>query len=191
MLKVIGFVFTAAAASLCTAPVGGQQSVKAPAQISPFQLTVEVAASTIDGTPSVLRAPLTNQGDTPIDMPMPESNCMPAGGWVQIHVDWTPEPAESATQKGSKSGWGCSQSNRPSLISRVHSEWIRLLPGEYIVMNLNIRGFLVNFVPGIVEYWAEYIPPTATPTELAQLQNAGYVIPTKKAEPSRQKFTVY
>ena len=85
----------------------------------------------------------------------------------------------------------CGQTDMPSLMDRVRNEWLRLQPGEFITSSENIRERLGELDPGTVEYWAEYVPPEATPKELAELREAGYIVPTEKIQTAHHSFVVH
>jgi hypothetical protein len=77
------------------------------------------------------------------------------------------------------------------LAVRVKEEWIHLRPGEFITVSDNFRSELRNFDPGTVEYWVEYVPPEASAKELAELQQAGNIVPTEKIETAHQSFVIH
>jgi hypothetical protein len=188
MSREFSFGAFVAVASIWVAMAPAQESKdKVPDPVH-LDISVEVAASTDDGTPSVLRVTLTNAGDVAADIPMPELDCAAGGGQIEIHLDWFPE--NSGGLLGTGSGFGCGRSDMPSLTTRVHNEWIRLQPGEFIVMSQSIRARLANLDPGTVEYWAEYIPPEVTAADLAELRRAGYNAPREKVRTAHETFAV-
>jgi hypothetical protein len=181
----------AAAACVWTAAAGGQQKVAKPPNPAQLELTTEVAATTEEGYPSVLRVTIRNVGNVAVDMPMPASPCVGGGGGIGIHRVWTAASFDGFPGKGRGSGWGCGWSEMPTLMDRVRDEWIRLRPGEFVVFSDRITESREKLEPGTVEYWAEYIPPEAKPEELAELERAGYVVPTRKVESEHRIFAVH
>jgi hypothetical protein len=165
----------------------GQQRTEKPVTPADLELTMEVAATTEEGYPSVLRVTLKNAGNVAVDMPMPETYCLPRGGSIDVHLAWSPESPE---RTGLGWGGGCAESEMPHLIDQVRQDWIRLQPGEFIAMSQSIRDFYRTLDRGTVEYWVEYVPPEVTTKELAELQQAGYIVPSEKIEAAHQSFTV-
>jgi hypothetical protein len=76
-------------------------------------------------------------------------------------------------------------------MDRVHNEWIRLQPGDMIVVSKSLRGLFQGLKPGTVDYRAEYSPPEATPKELAELKRAGYIVPTEMIESAHKSFDLH
>jgi hypothetical protein len=189
MRQGFSFAILAVAASVWVAAAAGQQKTAKPLNSAHLELTTEVAATTEKGYPAVLRITIKNVGNVAIDMPMPQSPCVPEGGGIQVHTQWHSSSPE--VQSGFSSNWGCGQDHLAKLMVRVHDEWIHLQPGEYIVVSETIRNESRNAKPGIIEYWAEYFPPEATPKELEELRQSGYVVPTDKVETVHRTFAVY
>jgi hypothetical protein len=97
--------------------------------------TSEIAASSEEGYPSVLRITLKNSGTIAVDLPMPGIGCSAGDGAVYPQLSWQPDEGMSGT------GGGCvrGMSDRPPLMTRVREQWIRLFHSEFIVMSVNIR----------------------------------------------------
>lgn len=168
--------------------MGQQRAVMQP-NPAHLELTAEVAATTEEGYPSVLRITVKNVGNVAVDMPMPMVPCVPGGGGVEMQFEWHySDPGNHTGVSVGKSG--CMQDHFPSLKDRVRYDWIHLQPGEFITVSESLRGRFQNLQPGTVEYWVEYIPPEASAKELAELQQAGYIIPTEKIETAHQTFVV-
>ena len=189
MRKASWAVFLATGACLHASMTVGQETQEKPVNPVHLELTMEVAATTDEGYPSVLRVTVRNVGNVAVDLPMPALGCLPRGGHVAIHLDW--HPSDPSSDNGRGWGMGCGSSDIPNLMIRVRSEWIRLHPGEFIVSSENLRERLGKVAPGTIEYWAEYLPPEANENELAELQQAGYVVPIEKVETAHQSFVVH
>jgi hypothetical protein len=58
-------------------------------------------------------------------------------------------------------------------------------------MSESIRDFYRTLDRGTVEYWVEYVPPQVSAKEFAELQQAGYIVPTEKIETAHQTFVVH
>jgi len=118
---------------------------------------------------------------------MPEVGCVSGDGGLEIRLLWHSLDGKSGA------GGGCSagSSDRPRLLDRARDAWIRLQPGEFIVASESLRPRLNRLGPGTVEYWIEYTPLTITPTEMVELTNAGYFVPSEKIETPREKFDVH
>ncbi len=80
--------------------------------------------------------------------------------------------------------------DRPSLITRIKNEWIRLRPGEFVTTTESIRDQTNDLEVGTVEHWAVYDPPQATAKEATELEEAGYIIPTEKIETEHRTFAI-
>jgi hypothetical protein len=172
-----------------TAMAAGQQKTEKPPNPVYLELSAEVATTTDDGYPAALRITVKNVGNVAVDMPIPISPCLVGGGGVEIHYQWHSNNPE--IPPFTSKSWTCGRTHFPSLMNRVQDEWIRLHPGEFIVVSDTIRAHLRNLKPGIVEYWVEYAPPEVTPKEVDELQQAGYIIPTEKIETAHQTFVVH
>jgi hypothetical protein len=190
-MRKFGWIIVATAGvTLWPLFIAGQQKPEKPVNPAHLELTVEVAATTEEGYPSVLRVTVKNAGNVAVDMPMPKFPCIPGGGGVEIRVQWHPKTTKDHT--GTFYGHsGCSQDHFASLMIRVQEDWIRLRPGEFIVVSDNFRTKLQNLKRGTVEYWVEYVPPEASAKDLAELQQAGYIIPTEKIETAHLSFVVH
>lgn len=167
----------------------------APAQSKPknmpnpahMKLSAEVAATTDDGYPAVLRVTLKNVGNLAVDMPVLSGSCSPDHG-VEIRMTWALDDLENPG--GGGIGGGCYGGDGSTVVERVRNEWIRLRPGEFMTTSLNIRAQLNNFKPATVEFWVEYDPPNATPKEVDELLESGFVIPTEKLATEHWSFTL-
>jgi hypothetical protein len=174
--------------SAVTVMATGQQKTEKPANPVHLELTAEVAATTEEGYPAALRVTVKNVGNMAVDMSMPVLGCLPQGGHLFIHLEWWPDDPNNHSSRGW--GEGCGEGDMPSLTNRIRDEGIRLRPGEYITSCENIRKRIGELKPGTVEYWVEFVPPNATKRDLAELQQAGYIIPTEKIETVHQTFAV-
>jgi len=168
--------------------LGGQaQQILA---VNPIQLelSAELAATTENGQPAALRITLKNAGYVAADMPMPALGCGNSDGALKLQIEWrSSDPSNS-----SGIGWGCASgmSDRPSLIHRARDEWIRLQPGEFLTVTMNVRERLGHLGPGTVNYWVEYEPSALKTSELQQLRQAGYMPPTERLKTTRANFRV-
>jgi hypothetical protein len=190
MKKTSWMTIVAICVSLCASVVAAQQKPEKPRDPAQLELTMEVAATTKEGYPSVLRVTVKNVGIVAVDMPMPKFPCIPGGGGVEIRVQWHPNTTEDHTGRGYGRS-GCSQDHFASLAVRVKEEWIHLRPGEFITVSDNFRSELRNLDPGTVEYWVEYVPPEANAKELAELQQVGNIVPIEKIETAHLRFVVH
>jgi len=181
---VVAIAWTAVGVGVVSA--SGQQKTEKPPNPVHLELTAEVAATTEEGYPAVLRITLKNVGNVAVDLPMPNLGCISEDGVLQIAFFWT-----SLDRKGGVGG-GCfvGGSDRPRLLDRARDEWIRLQPGEFIVASESLRPRLKNLGPGTVEYWVEYTPLTITATETVELAKAGHFVPTDKIETAHESFDV-
>jgi hypothetical protein len=185
-MRKVGWI-AAASVWVCASVAAGQQKTEKLANPAHLEMTMEIAATTEEGYPSVLRVTIKNVGNVAVDMPMPETYCLPRGGSIDVNIAWSSEDPERTGL-----GWGraCGQSAPPHLIDQVSRDWIRLQPGEFITMSQGIRDFYRNLDRGTVEYWVEYVPPEVSAKELAELQQTGYIVPTKKIETAHQTFAI-
>jgi hypothetical protein len=189
-MKNAGWMAIAAmCVSLCVSVVAAQQKPEKPLNPAQLELTTEVAATTEEGYPSVLRITVKNAGNVAVDLPMPVVGCLPHGGNIVVHTDWKPADPNNHTGRGQ--GYSCGESGSPSLMERVHDKWIHLRPGEFVTSSVNLHESLGNVDPGTIEYWVEYAPPEASAKEFAELQQAGYIVPTKMIETAHQSFVVH
>ena len=187
----LGFAVAVAAVCAGAAIAAAQAKVEKTPNPAHLELTAEVAATTDEGYPSVLRITLKNVGNVAVDMPMPKLGCVLRGGGIEVHLSWT--PSDQGSGSGMGRGWGvaCGQTDMPKLLNRVRNEWILLRPGESVVESEDLRGRLGKLDPGTVEYWVEYSPPEANARELGELQEAGFVVPTEKIETEHWTFAVH
>jgi hypothetical protein len=176
-----GFWVAVLTPALCA--VGFAQSMK-PSSSVRLELTMEVATTNDDGNPSALLVTVKNVGGITVTMPVLGGGCHPDNG-VQIESFWT----SADGQRGSGGGLGCGITDQPALAERARGQWIRLRPGEY--MTTMLRFDVGQKEAGTVSYWIEYTPPDATPTEIEELSQEGYVIPTDKLETEHRSFFIY
>jgi hypothetical protein len=167
----------------------GQLNKEKPLNPAQLELTMEVAATTEEGYPLVLRVTVKNVGNVAVDMPMPMVPCVPGGGGVEMRFEWHPKNPGDLRGKGS-SGTSCMQDHFASLMYRVRHDWIHLQPGEFITVSESLRSRFQEIDPGTIEYWAEYIPPKAYTAELVELKQAGFIVPTEKIETAHHTFIV-
>ena len=189
MRKAAWVALVAMCASLCVPAVAAQQKPEKAVNPAQLELTMEVAATTEEGYPSVLRVTVKNVGNVAVDMPMPVVGCLPHGGHVSMHLEWRPNQSKNGDSKGW--GEGCGEGEGPSLMDRIHDEWIHLRPGEFVISSENLHERLGKVDPGTIEYWVEYVPPEVSTKKLAELQLAGYVVPTEKIETAHLSFVVH
>jgi hypothetical protein len=181
-LPIAALIAVVCAAGQCASGQPEPKKSLTPAQL---ELTAEVAATTDDGYPAALRVTIKNVGTVDVDMPVLGLQCLP-DSVVTISVIWTPNDRSNG---GNGGGGGCWGHAAPFKI-RVENEWVRLRPGEYLTTREGIRDKIRSFGPGTVEYWVEYKPPKATPAEIAELLQAGYIIPTETLHTEHQSFTL-
>jgi hypothetical protein len=189
MTKTGRMAIVALIVSVCASAVAAQQKPEKPTNPAHLELTMEVAATTEEGYPSVLRVITKNVGNVAVDMPMPVLGCIPHGGYIVVHIKW--KSSDTKNQIGGGWDFGCGKSDSPGLMERVHDKWIHLRPGEIVISSQNLHEILTKIDPGTVEYWFQYVPPEAGAKDLAELQQAGYIIPTEKIETAHQSFVVY
>lgn len=170
--------------SISIAARGRQNPTKSLTQL---ELGVEIATTEDDGHPTALSVTVKNAGGVAVDMPILHTSCMPDGG-VQIRMSWTSSDPHNQTGRGW--GGGCLVTDRPSLITRIKNEWIRLRPGEFVTTTESIRDQTNDLEVGTVEHWAVYDPPQATAKEATELEEAGYIIPTEKIETEHRTFAI-
>jgi hypothetical protein len=186
MVKSFRVAMACAALGMGAACAAGQQKTeKAPNPVQ-LELTAEVAATTQEGYPAVLRITLKNVGAVAVDLPMPEVGCVSGDGGLEIRLSWHSLDGKT----GAGGGCAAGSSDRPRLLDRARDSWIRLQPGEFIVASQSLRPRVKALGPGTVEYWIEYTPLTITPTEMAELTTAGYFVPTEKIETAHESFEV-
>lgn len=161
-----------------------QKTAKSLAQL---ELTMQIATTDEDGRPTALLVTIKNAGGVPVDMPVLQSSCLPDGG-VRIQMSWTSSDPDNQTGRGW--GRGCGVTDRPSLITRLKNEWIRLRPGEFVTTTETIRDRTLDLEAGTVEYWAEYDPPQAAAKDVMELQQSGYIIPAEKIKTGHRTFTI-
>jgi hypothetical protein len=174
-------------AGLLAVGVRAQQMPQPHADPAGLELSAEVAATTDDGIPSAFRVTLRNVGNVAVDLPMLES-CVPHGGGASISWFW--HPADAALGEGAGGGEGCGPGTGPSFLERVRSKWIRLRPGEFLTIGRSVRGIFDSLKAGTVTYWFTYTPPQGTADELAELQQKGYVLPSRKLETAHLSFVI-
>jgi len=190
MRKGLGRVCVAAIVCAGAMMAAGQVKVEKAPSPAHLELTAEVAATTDEGYPSVLRITIKNVGNVAVDMPMPKAPCVPGDGGVMVRSEWRPSDPEDHTASFSGIA-GCAMDHFPSLKFRVAHQWIRLRPGEFIVISESLREDFLDLRPGTVTYWVQYIPPRVPPEELIDLQRSGFVVPIEKIETAHQTFVVH
>jgi len=189
-MKNTGWMAVAAmCVSLYASVVAAQQKPVKLANPAQLELTMEVAATTEEGYPSVLRVTVKNVGNVAVDMPVPVLGCSSYGGHSVVHTDW--KPVDPNNHNGRGWGEGCSEDLPTPLLERVRDEWVHLRPEEFVTASENLHERLGKVDPGTVEYWVEYIPPKANAKNLTELQMAGYIVPTEKIETAHQSFVVH
>ena len=174
------------AAVVLAGPVAAQRKAPRPESPAKLELTMEIATTDDDGSPSSLRVTIKNIGGVPVDMPVLAQACSPDNGF-RIHASWSPDEPSGL---GHGSGGACGMGDGPSLEYRVQHEWIRLRPGESMTTTERLRWTRYEDGPGSVEYWVEYTPPSMSEGEFARLTEAGYVIPTEELETPHASFHV-
>jgi hypothetical protein len=171
---------------LCV-PGFAQTRAQKPQSLARLELSMEIATTNDDGYPSSLRITVKNAGGVPVDMPVLKQGCSPDNG-IKIQSTWMPD---EPTDHGHGSGGACGMSDYPSLLYRVQHTWVRLRPGESMTNTERLTWSNGGEnVPGTVEYWVEYMPPSATPAEVAELLGEGYVIPTDEVTTEHASFHV-
>jgi hypothetical protein len=138
MKKTSWMAIVAICVSLCASVVAAQQKPEKPRNPAQLELTMEVAATTEESYPSVLRVTVKNVGNVAVDMPMPVPGCLPHGGYFAVQLYW--QPNDPSNDKGRGWGMGCGGGERLSLMERVRNNWIHLRPGEFIVSSENLRS---------------------------------------------------
>jgi hypothetical protein len=164
----------------------GQQKIDMPANSVHLELTAEVAATDDEGIPSAMRIILKNIGDTAVDLPVPNRNC-PWDGGVAFKFNWTSRDHST----GYIETGDCGATDEPPLIERVHQDWVRLRPGEFLTSTENLRHRFTSLGSGTVDYWVKFTPPMATPEEVSALKRTGYCIPTESIETPHRTFTIH
>jgi hypothetical protein len=167
----------------------GAQGKKAkPESLAKLELSVEIATTDDDGSPSALRITIRNVGSVPVDMPVLHERCSPDNGGFHIQSSWSPDNPGP----GIGSGYGCGSSGLQSLMYRILHDWIRLRPGESMTQTEPVQWTAYRGDgPGTVDCWVDYTPPAATDQEIASLQQAGYIIPTEKLETQHSSFRMH
>ena len=100
MREVGWMAIVAMCASSVLPVVAAQQKLEKPVNPAHLKLTMEVAATTEEGYPSVLRVTVKNVGNVAVDMPMPVVGCLPHGGHVSMHLEWRPNQSKNGDSKG-------------------------------------------------------------------------------------------
>lgn len=159
-----------------TTGLGVQTFAERPPSAAQMELRMEVATTNEDGSPQALRFTLTNDGNTPVVLPIPTIDCITGNGRIYLH-----SKIASGNPNGGGFGHGCLSGGGhvgEKIVERVKKEWIELQPGEFLVFTGDGRTML-DKSDGLItyEYWAEYEPPKLSETESRQLQEAGYVVP--------------
>ena len=177
-------------AIVCLLPSLSFSQQKSPVTAPQLDLSVETATTTDDGKPSSFRITLKNVGSITVDLPMPEANCVVGGGGIEIRSLWySGDPATGSL--GISAGTGCGMDHFPSLQYRVQNQWIRLRPGESVVVSASVRREFISAEKGNLELWAEYTPPELKDGERAELQEGGMLAPMKNIESEHQTYPIY
>jgi hypothetical protein len=179
------FAITILAVVVLCVPGLAQTKAQKPQSLARLEMSMEIGTTDDDGYPSSLRITVTNVGGTPVDMPVLKQECSPDNG-IKIQSTWVPD---EPTDHGYVSGGACGMSDQPSLLYRAQHTWVRLQPGESMTNTERLTWSNGGEnVPGTVEYWVEYTPPSATPVEVEGLLQEGYVIPTEALKTPRASF---
>jgi hypothetical protein len=183
------FTVAAMSASLLTpAAMAQQKNERSPSPVR-LEISTEVAATTDEGYPSVLRVTVKNVSSIAVDMPMPVMGCLPQDGHVFLQMNW--KSTNPNNPVGPVFGQGCGEGDMPRLTEQIRKEGIRLRPGEYVTSSENVSSHYADIKPGMIEYWVEFAPPRPTKQDLVELQEAGFVVPTETIESEHQKFSVH
>ena len=75
---------------------------------------MEVALTTEEGYPAVLRVTVKNVGNVAVDMPMPVVGCLPQRGSIFIHLEW--RSMHSENHGGLGWGFGCGEGDSTSIV---------------------------------------------------------------------------
>jgi hypothetical protein len=169
-------------------PGVAQPKAEKPQSAAKLELSMEIATTNDEGYPSAIRISVKNVGGVSVDMPVLKQGCSPDNG-IEIQSTWAPD---EPTGHGFGSGGACGMGDQPSLLIRARHTWVRLRPGESMTDTERLTWSNGGEkVPGTVEYWVEYTPPDATPAEVAELFEQGYVIPTEKLTTEHSSFHVH
>ena len=159
-----------------------------PASLAQLDLSSEIAATTQQGKPAVIRITLKNIGNIAVDLPMPNTSCVNEDGSVIVKLVWSSSDPDDHTGFGEVCGGGIT--DRPSLMDRARNEWVHLLPGEFLTFNENIHIRTARWKRGNVEYWVTYDPPRLHVKDLSELQAAGFIVPDEELTTHHQNFSI-
>ncbi|HEX4321113.1 MAG TPA: hypothetical protein VHZ52_09425 [Acidobacteriaceae bacterium] len=184
-------VSTAALLPLLVFPTAilAQQKTHKPISLARLEVSSEVAATTRQGQPAVLRITLKNVGNISVDLPMPNSGCTNEDGSVIVRLVWSSSDPDDHTGFGEACGGGVTDC--PSLMDRARDEWVHLLPGEFLTFNENIHTRTARWKPGNVEYWVTYDPPRLNVKDISELQAAGFIVPDEKLTTDHKTFPIH
>lgn len=168
-----------------TLGIGAQTIAKGHTSPAQLELTMEVATTNDERLPQALRITARNIGGVAVTMPVLGDRCAPENG-LKIQTTLSARDGKSVGVGGAGA---CGIFDRPSLSSRIRTEWVLLRPNEYMTATLRLTP--PSKEPGTVEYWAEYWPPNLTKQESEELVEAGYVIPTEKMETEHASFEIH
>jgi hypothetical protein len=165
-----------------------QQKPHRPASLARLEVSSEIATTTQQGQPAVMRITLKNICDVAVDLPMPSVNCSSEDGTLSVEILWHSDDPDDQTSSGR--GCGGSLTDRPSLMDRVRNGWIHLLPGEFLTVSENLHQYIAGMKPGTIEYWTIYAPPRIKPKDLADLQAGGYIVPEEELSTDHRTFSI-
>lgn len=177
---------TTAAMCLMATMACAQRTRPAPSASSRLQLSVEVATTTEEGTPSSVQVTITNIASAPAIMPvLHQGICAPERG---IHVEMTWVAADRRTGSGGSSN-DCAGSGL-TVSTLIRKDWVLLRPGESMTETIGLRGRYSDYQPGTVTYHIEYLPPAASPKDIAGQAALGYFIPTESLATADESFDI-
>ncbi len=153
-----------------------------------LDLSVEIAARTVQGLPAALRITLKNVGVMAADLPMPSIGCGNEDGSLEIKLKWSSDDPEN--HAGFGGGCGSATSDRLPLVERASKEWIRLQPGEFLTFTESLRPHIADFPPGSVNYYVVYTPPRLTASDKTELKRNGFSFPTESLNTEEETFRI-
>lgn len=163
-----------------------QRTRPAPSASSRLQLSAEVATTTEEGYPSSVQVTITNIASASAIMPvLREGICTPERG-IRLEMTWA--AADRRTGSG-KSFNNCVDSGLP-VSTLIRKDWVLLRPGESMTETIGLRGRYSDYQPGTITYRIEYLPPAASPQDLAGQAALGYFIPTESLSTPDQSFDI-
>lgn len=167
-----------------TAQLLAQKAPRPPANSGKLELSSEVATTTEEGCPSSVRVTITNVGYTPAIMPtLRQGLCGPERG-IHVVMTWTAADRHS----GSGGSWDDCVGSGLTVQSLIRRSWVLLRPGEFMTETIDLRGRYSDYQPGTVTYHIEYLPPAASPKDIAGQAALGYFIPTEALATADESF---